>query len=135
MSEPSNKEVTLAIRIDTARHTQLTWIADLRKRSLKAECFAAVDAWIEAAKNDPDLMARANAARAAIEEEARTRQAAIDNLFTATATPPPAQEEESGTDVSADTSEASEGEPPQGGRRPRGRRGGQQAAEGEQADS
>ncbi|MCX4098031.1 hypothetical protein [Nocardia sp. alder85J] len=133
MSEP-NREVTLAIRIDTARHTQLTWIADLRKRSLKAECFAAVDAWIEAAKNDPDLMARANAARAAIEEEAKARQAAIDNLFTATPTPPPVQEEESGADVSADTAETPDGEPPQGGRRPRGRRGGQQA-EGEQTDS
>ncbi|MGV9751105.1 hypothetical protein [Nocardia farcinica] len=134
MSEPSNKEVTLAIRIDTARHTQLTWIADLRKRSLKAECFAAVDAWIEAAKNDPDLMARANAARAAIEAEAQARQAAIANLFTATPTPPPPQEEESETDAPADTADASESEPPQGGRRPRGRRGGQQA-EGEQTDS
>jgi hypothetical protein len=134
MSEPSHKEVTLAIRIDTARHTQLSWIAELRRTSLKAECFAAVDAWIEAAKNDPDLMARANAARAAIEEEARTRQAAIDNLFTATPTPPPVQEEESGTDASADTTEASDGEPPQSSRRGRGRRGGQQA-EGEQADS
>ncbi|MBF6185041.1 hypothetical protein [Nocardia farcinica] len=129
MSEPSNKEVTLAIRIDTARHTQLSWIAELRGSSLKAECFRAVDAHIEAAKNDPDLMARANAARAAIEEEARTRQAAIENLFTATPPPPPVQEEESGTDGSAATAEASEG-----GRRTRGRRGGQQA-EGEQADS
>ncbi|MGV9834258.1 hypothetical protein ACWDUL_08690 [Nocardia niigatensis] len=89
MSESSNREVTLAIRIDTARHTQLTWIAELRGTSLKAECFGAVDAWIEAAKSDPDLMARANAARAAIEEEARARQSAIDNLFTATPPPPP----------------------------------------------
>ncbi|MFF0493955.1 hypothetical protein ACFYTQ_33460 [Nocardia sp. NPDC004068] len=141
MPEPSNREITLAIRIDPARHTQLTWIADLRGRSLKAECFDAVDAWIEAAKNDPDLMARANAARAAIEEEARTRQAAIDNLFTATPPPPPDDDEtddlalvpeESRTDDAA-ASEATEGDQPQSSRRGRGRRG--QQAEGGSADS
>ncbi|MBF6259858.1 hypothetical protein IU468_26630 [Nocardia farcinica] len=131
MSTPDGgKEVTLAIRIDTARHAQLTWIAELRGSSLKAECFRAVDAYIEAAKQDPDLMARANAARAAIEEEARARQAAIDNLFTATPPPPPEQEEESATEaVQADVAE---GQP--GGRRPRQRRGGQPVA-GEQPDS
>ncbi|MEV6255630.1 hypothetical protein AB0L97_20470 [Nocardia sp. NPDC051911] len=141
MSEPSNKEVTLAIRIDTARHTQLTWIADLRKRSLKAECFAAVDAWIEAAKNDPDLMARANAARAAIEAEAQARQAAIANLFTVAPPPPPDHQDDSPAITMADAESepadeavTSEGEPSQGGRRSRGRRGGQQA-EGGQADS
>ncbi|MBF6260237.1 hypothetical protein IU468_28700 [Nocardia farcinica] len=70
MSTPDGgKEITLAIRIDTARHAQLTWIAELRGSNLKQECFKAVDAYIEAAKQDPDLMARANAARAAIEEE------------------------------------------------------------------
>ncbi|WP_280483914.1 hypothetical protein [Nocardia farcinica] len=142
MSEPSNKEVTLAIRIDTARHTQLTWIADLRKRSLKAECFAAVDAWITAAKNDPDLMARANTARAAIEEEARTRQAAIDNLFVATPPPPLDDEdeasdlaivvEEAGTD-DATASEVTEGDQPQSSRRGRSRRG--VPAGGEPTDS
>ncbi|PSR58687.1 MULTISPECIES: hypothetical protein [Nocardia] len=144
MSEP-NREVTLAIRIDTARHTQLTWIADLRKRSLKAECFAAVDAWIEAAKNDPDLMARANAARAAIEEEARTRQAAINNLFTATPPPPPDDEDtavvipeeaEPATEAAdaTEVTDTTEDAPAQGARRSRGRRGSQQAG-GEQTDS
>ena len=143
MSTPegySGKEITLAIRIDTARHAQLTWIAELRGTSLKAECFKAVDAYIEAAKNDPDLMARANAARAAIEEEARARQAAIDNLFTATPPPPPEQEEVSGTEateaeVTTDDVGATEGEPPQGNRRGRGRRGGQQAEGEGQPDS
>lgn len=114
MPEPSSKEVTLAIRIDTARHAQLTWIAELRGSSLKAECFNAVDAYIEAAKQDPDLMARANAARAAIEEEARARQAAIDNLFTETP-PPPAQDE---PEAMGDELIAEEGS-----RRPRQRRG------------
>ncbi|PFW99834.1 hypothetical protein CJ469_04868 [Nocardia farcinica] len=90
MSTPDGgKEITLAIRIDTTRHAQLTWIAELRGSNLKQECFKAVDAYIEAAKQDPDLMARANAARAAIEEEARARQAAIDNLFIASPPPPP----------------------------------------------
>ncbi|MBF6474956.1 MULTISPECIES: hypothetical protein [Nocardia] len=122
MSTPEGgKEITLAIRIDTARHAQLTWIAELRGSNLKQECFKAVDAYIEAAKQDPDLMARANAARAAIEEEARARQAAIDNLFIASPPPPPAQDEPDVTEAETD-----------GARRPRGRRG-QQA--GEQSDS
>ncbi|MBF6099318.1 hypothetical protein IU510_14655 [Nocardia cyriacigeorgica] len=123
------KEITLAIRIDTARHAQLTWIAELRGSNLKQECFKAVDAYIEAAKQDPDLMARANAARAAIEEEARARQAAIDNLFTAIPTAPPTQDEESGADPTANVEGSA-----QGGRRVRGRRGGQQADD-EQTDS
>ncbi|MFG1797780.1 hypothetical protein [Nocardia sp. NPDC049149] len=61
--EGSGKEITLAIRIDTARHAQLTWIAELRDTSLKAECSRAVDAYIEAAKQDPKLMAKATAVR------------------------------------------------------------------------
>uniref|UniRef100_UPI00245676A5 hypothetical protein n=1 Tax=Nocardia cyriacigeorgica TaxID=135487 RepID=UPI00245676A5 len=103
MSTPDGgKEITLAIRIDTARHAQLTWIAELRGTSLKAECFKAVDAYIEAAKQDPGLMARANAARAAIEEEARARQEAIDNLFIASPPPPPAQDEPDVTQAETD---------------------------------
>ncbi|CAM4361717.1 hypothetical protein NONI108955_22640 [Nocardia ninae] len=137
MSTPEGKEITLAIRIDTARHAQLTWIAELRRTSLKAECFKAVDAYIEAAKQDPELMARANAARAAIEEEARARQAAIDNLFTATPPPPPEQEDASETpeiEVMADDAGGAESDPPQGNPRSRTRRGGSKAG-GEQADS
>lgn len=137
--EGSGKEITLAIRIDTARHAQLTWIAELRRTSLKAECFKAVDAYIEAAKQDPELMAKATAAREAIEAEAKARQAAIDNLFTATPPPPPEQEEAAGTEApeaeaTAEDTGATEGEPPQGARRPRQRRGGHQA-EGEHPDS
>lgn len=109
MPEPSSKEITLAIRIDTARHAQLTWIAELRGSSLKAECFHAVDAYIEAAKNDPDLMARANAARAAIEEEARARQAAIDNLFTAALPPPPDDDDEHPVIETSETADKAEG--------------------------
>ncbi|WP_433576789.1 hypothetical protein [Nocardia brasiliensis] len=144
MPEPSSKEITLAIRIDTARHAQLTWIAELRGTSLKAECFKAVDAYIESAKNDPELMAKATAAREAIEAEAKARQAAIDNLFIATQPPLPDDEdtpvvavEESSVEAAEtadpDSAHAAEGEPPQGTRRSRGRRGGQTG--GEQADS
>ncbi|WP_041560421.1 hypothetical protein [Nocardia farcinica] len=47
MSTPDGgKEITLAIRIDTARHAQLTWIAELRGSNLKQECSEAVDAYI-----------------------------------------------------------------------------------------
>ncbi|WP_280448632.1 hypothetical protein [Nocardia brasiliensis] len=141
MPEPSNREITLAIRIDTARHAQLTWIAELRGTSLKAECFKAVDAYIESAKNDPELMAKATAAREAIEAEAKARQAAIDNLFTATPPPPPDDEDdnpvvvEKETEASADdTAAVTEDEPPQGNQRSRTRRGAQKAG-GERADS
>ncbi|WP_305779073.1 hypothetical protein [Nocardia nova] len=134
MSEPSSKEITLAIRIDTARHAQLSWIAELRGTSLKAECFNAVDAHIEAAKNDPELMAKADAARAAIEEEARARQTAIANLFTASPPPPANVEGAPGPDATTETSEATETAASQGNRRPRNRRGNQQG-ENEQADS
>ncbi|WP_051182428.1 hypothetical protein [Nocardia vinacea] len=143
MSTPEGyggKEVTLAIRIDTARHAQLTWIAELRGTSLKAECFKAVDAYIEAAKQDSELMAKADAARAAIEAEAKARQDAIANLFTATPPPPPEQEEVSESEateaeVEADEVGATAGEPPQGNRRGRGRRGGQQMEGEGQPDS
>ncbi|NKY25519.1 hypothetical protein [Nocardia gamkensis] len=119
MSTPDGgKEITPAIRIDTARHAQLTWIAELRGSTLKQECFKAVDAYIEAAKQDPDLMARANAARAAIEKEVRARQAAIDNLFIASPPPPPAQDEPDVTETDTDSA-----------RRPRGRRGQQAGGE------
>ena len=111
-TEGSGKEITLAIRIDTARHAQLTWIADLRDSSLKAECFKAVDAYIEAAKKDPELIAKAEAAREEIERQAKARQDAIADLFTSTPPPPPVQDE-------AETAE----EETEATRRPRGRRG------------
>ncbi|MBF4996692.1 hypothetical protein IRT45_05925 [Nocardia sp. BSTN01] len=134
MSEPSSKEITLAIRIDTARHAQLSWIAELRGTSLKAECFNAVDAHIEAAKNDAELMAKADAARAAIEEEARARQTAIANLFTASPPPPADVEGAPRPETTVEASEATETSASQGNRRPRNRRGIQQG-EGEQTDS
>lgn len=118
MFEPTSKEITLAIRIDTARHAQLTWIAELRGSNLKQECFKAVDAYIEAAKQDPELIAKAEAARAAIEAEARARQEAIANLFTATPPPPPEQEEEAEVGATVPLEEKSDS-----GRRPRQRRG------------
>ena len=134
MSEPSSKEITLAIRIDTARHAQLSWIAELRGTSLKAECFNAVDAHIEAAKNDPELMAKADAARAAIEEEARARQTAIANLFTASPPPPVNVEDAAGPDATAEAEETTDSAASQGNRRPRSRRATPQG-DGEQADS
>lgn len=123
--EPSigGKEITLAIRIDTARHAQLTWIAELRGSNLKRECLKAVDAHIEAAKNDPELMAKADAARAAIEAEAQARQAAIANLFTATQPPEPVQ-----TDTPNDGGSGEDEQAKEVPRSTRGRRG-QQASE------
>jgi hypothetical protein len=117
----SAKAVTLAIKLDTARHAQLTWIAELRGTSLKAESFKAVDAYIEAAKQDPELIAKATAAREEIERQAKARQDAIANLFTAPTPPPPVQEDEPvATEETA--------QPESGTSRTRSRRG-QQASE------
>lgn len=116
------REITLAIKLDTARHAQLTWIAELRGTSLKAESFKAVDAYIEAAKQDPELIAKATAAREEIERQAKARQDAIANLFTAPTPPPPVQEDEPGV-----TEEPAQ--PDSGTSRTRSRRG-QQASEG-----
>ncbi|WP_198654547.1 hypothetical protein [Nocardia aurea] len=124
MSTPetsNSREITLAIKLDPARHAQLTWIAELRGTSLKAESFKAVDAYIEAAKQDPELIAKATAAREEIERQARQRQEAIANLFTAPTTPPPVQEDEPAVAEEAPQAEA-------GTSRPRSRRG-QQASE------
>jgi hypothetical protein len=83
---------TLGIKLKPDVHAQLSFIAQLREGGgITDEIHIAIAAHIQAAKNDPELKGRADAARAAIEAEAAARQQAIATLFTA------------GADTSSDT--------------------------------
>lgn len=74
---------TLGIRLAPDTHAQLSFIAALRpgKGTITDEIQVAIAAHIQAAKLDPNLKGRADAARAEIEREAAARQAAIATLF------------------------------------------------------
>ncbi|MFF0492857.1 hypothetical protein ACFYTQ_27820 [Nocardia sp. NPDC004068] len=88
MSTPDasdGQEKKLAVGLNPYRHTQLSWIAKLRGNTLTQEFLDAIDAHIEAAKQDQELLSQAAKVREEIEREARARQEAIDALFT---TPP-----------------------------------------------
>ncbi|MFI6168927.1 hypothetical protein ACIBCN_19260 [Nocardia sp. NPDC051052] len=78
---PDAQEKKLAVGLNPYRHTQLTWIAQLRGSTMNTEFLKAIDAHIEAAKHDPDLIAKADEVRAAIERDAKAKQEALANLF------------------------------------------------------
>lgn len=80
----------LAVRLNESTRTQLDIIAQLRDRNVTDEVRLAIDAWIEAAKADPALQQRAQAAREEIEREASTKREAIAAIFDAGAVPPKA---------------------------------------------
>ncbi|PPJ23147.1 hypothetical protein C5E45_29365 [Nocardia nova] len=86
---PDGQEKKLAVGLNPYRHTQLSWIAKLRGNTLTQEFLDAIDAHIEAAKQDQELLSQAAKVREEIEREARARQEAIDALFTAPAAPSP----------------------------------------------
>ncbi|MGW4842751.1 hypothetical protein [Nocardia brasiliensis] len=81
---PEGQEKKLAVGLNPYRHNQLTWIAQLRGSSMNTEFLKAIDAHIEAAKRDPELIAKADEVRTAIERDARAKQEALANLFAAT---------------------------------------------------
>lgn len=68
---------TLAVRLDEATHAQLRFIAQLGGSSISEEIRRSIEARLTAAKDDPDLITRAEAARAEIERQAAARSAAI----------------------------------------------------------
>ncbi|SHV16525.1 hypothetical protein [Mycobacteroides abscessus] len=82
MSTPESGLKTLALRMDPAIHAQLSFIAQLRERTINDEGIAAVVSHIEQAKKDPELQAKAEAAQREIEREAAVKNAAIANIFT-----------------------------------------------------
>jgi hypothetical protein len=76
---------TLGIRVDNELHAKLSFITQLRDSTLQGEILEAIRSRVEAAQQDPDLIAKAAEVRAQIEAEARARQAAIAGMFGATA--------------------------------------------------
>lgn len=76
---------TLGTRLMPDTHAQLSFIAQLRGGTITDEIQLAIASHIQAAKNDPELQARAVVAQADIEREAAARQKAIASLFDPTA--------------------------------------------------
>lgn len=72
---------TLGIRLKPDVHAQLSFIAQLRDGTITDEIQLAIAGHIQAAKDDPELKGRADAARIEIEREAAARQQAIATLF------------------------------------------------------
>ncbi len=72
---------TLAVRVPTDLHTQLTLLAQLRDSSITEEIRTALESHIEAARSSDDLTGRAEDILDAIEREATTRREAISELF------------------------------------------------------
>ena len=99
---------TLGIRLEEDQHAQLTMIAQLENLSIVDAIRQAIDQWVEARRDRPELKERAQTLLNEIEQEAAARRGAIAALL--------------GSD---DTAEAS------GTRRPSGRsrtKGGDEAA-------
>jgi predicted transcriptional regulator len=71
----------LAVRLSEDLRAQLNIIAQLNDRSVTEEIRHAIEAWIQAAKADPKILARAESVRAEIEREAATKKGAIEAIF------------------------------------------------------
>ncbi len=102
---------TLGIRFRPDLHTQITVIAQLRDHSFQDEVIAASEAHVEAAKADPELLSRIQAAMADIDRDAASRRDALAALFASAE--PTAQSDDGGTDPAA---------PPEAGKTSSGRR-------------
>src|SRR6266568_531250 len=76
---------TLGIRLDEGLHAQLSFIAQLTGSTITDEIRRSIEARVQTAQSDPELIARAEEVRAQIEREARARQQAIAGLFGVTA--------------------------------------------------
>ncbi|MDB5243830.1 MAG: hypothetical protein JWP57_4456 [Spirosoma sp.] len=74
---------TLAVRMSDDLRAQLDVIAQLNDRTVTEEIRIALEAWIDRAKNDPSVLARAETVRAEIEREAQTKRNAIAAIFAA----------------------------------------------------
>ncbi|MBT9605747.1 hypothetical protein [Microbacterium sp.] len=72
---------TLAVRMADGLRAQLDVIAQLNDRSVTEEIRIALESWIETSKSDPKVLARAETVRAEIEREAKTKQSAIEAIF------------------------------------------------------
>ena len=68
---------TIAVRVQEGLHTQLSFIAQLAGTSLSEEIRMAIENRIAAAKEDPELVAKAQATREEIQRDAKARADAI----------------------------------------------------------
>ena len=72
---------TLGVRIEEGLHAQLAFIAQLTDSTISDEIRRSIEARVQAAQTDPELIARAEAVRVQIEREAEARKEAIASLF------------------------------------------------------
>jgi predicted DNA-binding protein len=79
--EQGQRFKTLGIRIEEELHTQLTFIAQLSGSTIADQIRQSIEARVQAAQEDPELIARAEEVRAEIEREAEARKQAISGLF------------------------------------------------------
>ena len=76
---------TMGVRLEEDLHARLSFIAQLTESTISDEIRRAIEARVQAAQSDPELVARAEAVRADIEREAQARQQAIAGFFGGTA--------------------------------------------------
>ncbi|MBV9869341.1 MAG: hypothetical protein JO214_01835 [Frankiaceae bacterium] len=72
---------TLGVRLDEDIHARLSFIAQLSGSTITDEIRRSIEARIDAAQADPELVERAQQVRAEIEREAQARQQAISGFF------------------------------------------------------
>lgn len=76
---------TLAFKLEEETHAKLHFIAQLRGSNAAREARLAIESHLANAQQDPELIARADQARQAIEREAAARAAAIAGFMGSTA--------------------------------------------------
>ena len=72
---------TLAVRITDGLRAQLDVLAHLNDRTVTEEIRLALESWVDKAKSDPSVLARAETVRAEIEREAENKRNAITAIF------------------------------------------------------
>ena len=81
---------TLAIRLEEDQHAQLSTIAQLQGLTMIDAIRQAINEWVQARRDNPELKQRAEALLDEIEQEAATRRGAIAALINSE---PPAESE------------------------------------------
>lgn len=72
---------TLGVRIEEGLHAQLSFIAQLEGATIADEIRRSIEARVQAAQDDPELVARAEIVNAEIQREAQARRQAIAGFF------------------------------------------------------
>jgi len=80
-AEQAQRFKTLGVKLDEGLHAQLAFLAQLTGTTIADQIRQSIEARVQAAQDDPELIARAEAVRAEIEREAEARKQAIAGLF------------------------------------------------------